>query len=207
MIPGEILAFTGVAAGLIMAPGVDFAAVAGNAITDRWAGVFTGLGVAAGCLTHTTAAVAGVATILAARPSLLTVLQVAGGVYLLYVGVRALVGLLRSRDQPARQAVPAARTPAAAFRQGFLVNVSNPKAPLLFLTLLPQFIPAGSEPVTTSLVLSLIVVIWALLWFPTVALVVHAAGAVLGGGRLRRPLTFAMSVLMVGLGLRMLLLR
>lgn len=62
MIPGEILAFTGVAAGPIMAPGVDFAAVAGNAISDRWAGVCTGLGVTAGCLTHTTAEVAGVAT-------------------------------------------------------------------------------------------------------------------------------------------------
>ena len=60
---------------------------------------------------------------------------------------------------------------------------------------------------TTSLVLSLIVVAWALLWFPAIALIVHSAGAVLGDGRLRRPLAFAMSVLMVGLGLRMLLLR
>lgn len=95
----------------------------------------------------------------------------------------------------------------AAFRQGFLANVSNPKAPLLFLSLLPQFIPPGSDPVTMSLVLSLIAVAWALLWFPALALVVHSAGAVLRDGRLRRPLAFAISVLMVGLGLRTLLLR
>lgn len=209
MIPPETLAFTGVAAGLIVAPGVDFAAVARNAILDRWAGVCTGLGVAAGSLVHTTAAVAGVATILVAHRSLFTGLQVAGGVYLLYLGTRSLIALWRERHAPGREpsAGTAARSPLRAFRQGFTVNVSNPKAPVLFLSLLPQFIPPGADPLTWSLVLSLIVVACALLWFPAIALVVHSIGALLGGVRVQRALTLATSLLLLALGLRMLLIR
>jgi threonine/homoserine/homoserine lactone efflux protein len=203
VIGSATLAFTGVAAGLIVAPGVDFAAVARNAIADRRAGVCTGLGVAAGSLVHTTAAVAGVATILVAHRSLFTALQVAGGVYLLYLGVRSLLTLRRDRHEA--EPPPAAGSPGRAFRQGFVVNVSNPKAPVLFLSLLPQFIPPGADPLGRSLVLSLIVVGCALLWFPTVALVVHSIGALLGGRRVQRMLTVATALLVLGLGLRMLL--
>jgi threonine/homoserine/homoserine lactone efflux protein len=203
VIPPETVAFTGVAAGLVVAPGVDFAAVARNAIADRWAGVCTGLGVAAGSLVHTTAAVAGVATILVAHRSLFTALQVAGGVYLLYLGARSLIGLWRGRAVHASAA--AAHGPASAFRQGFLVNVANPKAPVLFLSLLPQFVPPGADPLTQSMVLSAIVVAIVLVWFPAIALVIHSAGALLGGERVQRVLTLATSLLLLGLGLRMLL--
>ncbi|MGH3378106.1 MAG: LysE family translocator [Actinoallomurus sp.] len=234
MIPSQTLAFTGVAAGLIVAPGVDFAAVARNAILDRRAGVCTGLGVAAGSLVHTTAAVAGVATVLVAHRSLFAALQLAGGVYLLYLGARSLIALWRERGaDPAPGEVvgaaadsmgtadsvgtagtaarsplaagSAARSPLRAFRQGFTVNVTNPKAPVLFLSLLPQFVPPGTDPLAGSLVLSLIVVACALLWFPVVALVVHSVGALLGGVRVRRALALATSLLLIALGLRMLL--
>lgn len=202
MIARETLAFTAVAAGLVVAPGVDFAAVARNALADRRSGVCTGLGVAAGSLVHTTAAVAGVAAVLVAHPSLFSALRAAGAVYLLYLGVRSLVDLWRAGPSP----VPApAATPGRAFRQGFAVNVTNPKAPVLFLSLLPQFVPAGAEPLTRSLLLSFIVVACALLWFPTVAVLVHRAGSLLGGTRVRRALTLATSLLFLALGLRMLL--
>ncbi|MDN3351234.1 LysE family translocator [Actinomadura sp. DC4] len=196
------LTFTGVAAGLIVAPGVDFAAVARNAIADRRAGVCTGLGVAAGSLVHTAAAVAGVATILVAHRGLFTALQLAGGCYLVYLGVRSLLQREKTAEDPER---PPARSSLRAFRQGFVVNASNPKAPVLFLSLLPQFIPPGADPVTRSLQLSLIVVGCALVWFPVVALAVHSVAALLGGWRVQRVLTLVTALLLLALGLRMLL--
>jgi threonine/homoserine/homoserine lactone efflux protein len=222
LIPGEVLAFAGVAAGLVMAPGVDFAAVARNALADRRAGVWTGVGVAAGSLVHTAVAVAGVATVLVAHRSLFAALQVAGGLYLLYLGIRSLLALrsaeragasLRAEDeQPADGAPPqrisppprAARRPGAAFRQGFLVNVTNPKAPVLFLSLLPQFVPPGGDPLAWSLLLSAIVVAFVLVWFPAIAVAVHSVGALLGGRRVQRGLTLATALLLIGLGVRML---
>lgn len=197
------LAFTGVAAGLVVAPGVDFAAVARNAVADRRAGVCTGLGIATGALVHTAVAVAGVATILAAHPPLFNALRIAGGVYLVYLGVRSLAALRhgpvsRPDDTPVI-------SPAGAYRQGFVVNTSNPKAPVLFLSLLPQFIPPGANPLTTSLLLSLIVVGCALVWFPVVAVAIHSIGALLGGHRVQWFLTLGTALLLTGLGVRMVL--
>lgn len=56
---------------------------------------------------------------------------------------------------------------------------------MLFLSLLPQFVPAGAAPLTWSLLLSLIVVGCALLWFPLIAVVVHSAGTRFGESRSR----------------------
>jgi threonine/homoserine/homoserine lactone efflux protein len=67
---------------------------------------------------------AGVATILVAHRSLFTALQLAGGGYLLYLGLRSLLTLRREAGPPA---IAAARSPGEAFRQGFVVNVSNPR--------------------------------------------------------------------------------
>jgi len=156
--------------------------------------------VAAGSLVHTTIAVAGFATVLVTHRSLFTALQVAGGLYLLYLGIRSLFA--RPPDQA--PAPGAARGPAAAFRQGLLVNVTNPKAPVLFLSLLPQFVPPGEDPMTWSLLLSAIVVAFVLLWFPVIAVAVHSVGALLGGRRVQRGLTLATAVLLIGLGVRML---
>ena len=54
---------------------------------------------------------AGVAAILAAHRSLFDALQIAGGVFLVYLGVRSLVALWRGRHDPARETVPAACDP------------------------------------------------------------------------------------------------
>jgi threonine/homoserine/homoserine lactone efflux protein len=73
-----------------------------------------------------------------------------------------------------------------------------------FLSLLPQFVPPGADPLTRSLLLSLMVVACALLWFPAIALVVHSIGALLGGIRIQRALTVATSLLLLGLSVRVL---
>lgn len=69
-------------------------------------------------------------------------------------------------------------------RQGFLTNVLNPKAPVLFLSLLPQFVPDGAAVVPRTLLLATVVVLLALVWFPLVAVSVDRLGP-----WLRRPRT------------------
>ncbi|NUS25424.1 MAG: LysE family translocator, partial [Streptomyces sp.] len=67
---GQLIAFTGVAAGMVAMPGADFTVVVRNALVSRRAGVASALGVAGGLLLHTALAVAGVAAVLAAVPAL-----------------------------------------------------------------------------------------------------------------------------------------
>ncbi|MFI2371279.1 LysE family translocator [Streptomyces sp. NPDC018833] len=181
----QLIAFIGVAAGMVAMPGADFTVVVGSALASRRAGVACAVGVAGGLLVHTALAVAGLATVLVAVPVLYRTLQIAGGVYVLWLGLRAVRSALRPLDGPlAIDGATAAPSVRRSLRQGFLTNVLNPKAPVLFLSLLPQFVPDGAAVLPRTLLLATIVVVLALIWFPAVALLVDRLGR-----WLRRPRT------------------
>ncbi|MFJ8007846.1 LysE family translocator [Streptomyces fagopyri] len=90
-------------------------------------------------------------------------------------------------------------------RQGFVTNALNPKAPITFLSLLPQFVPAGSPAMPRTLVLALIVVALALVWFPAVALLVDRLGRWLRGPRAARAVEGVTGSALTVLGLVLLL--
>ncbi|MET9518156.1 LysE family translocator [Streptomyces sp. NPDC002994] len=173
----QLVAFTGVAAGMVAMPGADFTVVVRNALASRRDGVACAIGVAGGLLVHTALAVAGLAAVLVAVPALFRAIQLLGGAYILYLGCRALRSALR-RPAPRlnETETAAARGAGRSLRQGFLTNALNPKAPVLFLSLLPQFVPADQQPLPRTLLLATIVVVLALLWFPAVALLVDGLG-------------------------------
>ncbi|MFG2832924.1 LysE family translocator [Streptomyces sp. NPDC048434] len=209
---GQLIAFTGVAAGMVAMPGADFAVVVRNALDSRRAGVATAVGVAGGLLVHTALAVAGLAAVLVAVPALFGAVQLLGGVYLLYLGTRALTAALRrppgATDRTAGPAAgaPADGRPAAllgtvqSLRQGFLTNALNPKAPVLFLSLLPQFVPAGQPALPRTLLLATMVVAMALVWFPAVALLVDRLGVWLRRPSVARALEATTGALLTALG-------
>ncbi|MEU4088185.1 LysE family translocator [Streptomyces aureus] len=170
----QLIAFTGVAAGMVAMPGADFTVVVRNALVSRRAGVACALGIAGGLLLHTALAVAGVAAVLTAVPALFRTLQLLGGAYVLYLGLRTLVSLGRPGESTTDDTGTAGGT--SPLRQGFVTNALNPKAPITFLSLLPQFVPAGSPAMPRTLLLALIVVVLALVWFPAVALLVDRLG-------------------------------
>ncbi|MGW7286366.1 LysE family translocator [Streptomyces sp. NPDC054847] len=181
---GQLIAFIGVAAGMVAVPGADFTVVVRNAVASRRAGVACAAGVAGGLLVHTALAVAGLAAVLATAPVLYRTLQAAGGAYVLYLGVRSLHAALRPRPEPAGPRTADPYGVGRGLRQGFLTNVLNPKAPVLFLSLLPQFVPDGAAVLPRTLLLAGTVVLIALFWFPAVALMVDRLGR-----WLRRPRT------------------
>ncbi|MBR7672113.1 LysE family translocator, partial [Streptomyces daliensis] len=177
---GQLLAFTGVAAGMVAMPGADFAVVVRNALDSRRSGVATAVGVAGGLLIHTALAVAGLAAVLVAVPGLFRAVQLAGGGYLLYLGARALAGVVRvwhaggagGAEEVTEAGAAAPERAVRGLRQGFLTNALNPKAPVLFLALLPQFVPDGVPALPRTALLAAMVVVMALIWFPAVALLV-----------------------------------
>ncbi|MCF3142231.1 LysE family transporter [Streptomyces platensis] len=205
---GQLIAFTGVAAGMVAMPGADFAVVVRHALDSRRAGVAAAVGVAGGLLVHTALAVAGLAAVLVAVPALFGAVQLLGGIYLLYLGIGALVAAVRRRgtadDAPAAAPAdgPAARpgTVGRSLRQGFLTNALNPKAPVLFLSLLPQFVPAGEPALPRTLLLATMVVAMALVWFPAVALLVDHLGTWLRRPRVTRALEAVTGTLLTTLG-------
>jgi RhtB (resistance to homoserine/threonine) family protein len=148
---------------LNLTPGPDTVYILGRSIAHgRRAGVASALGICVGSLFHTCAAALGLSAFLATSAWAFTAVKLAGAAYLIFLGVRAL--LERNRDL----AIPAhfKRTDAAAaFRQGILTNMLNPKVALFFLAFLPQFIDAATPSKTIAfLVLGLTFVITGAIW-------------------------------------------
>ena len=194
----ELAGFAVVAAGMMIMPGADFAVVTRNSAHGRAAGLSTALGVAGGLAFHTGLAVMGLATLLAASPALFATLKVIGGGYLLYLGYRTLHSALRRRDRAVENSSNG--TANRPFLQGFLTNASNPKAPLLFLSLLPQFVPDGAPVVPWTLLLSVIAVCLGLIWFATVAILVDRIAAFVGGESSGRAVDIVMGFILLALG-------
>ncbi|MFJ2588549.1 LysE family translocator [Streptomyces sp. NPDC087538] len=198
----QLIAFAGVAAGMVALPGADFTVVVRNALASQSAGVASALGVAGGLLVHTALAVAGLAAVLVAVPALLRTVQLLGGVYVLYLGISALrAARRRAPDGDGPEDRPADRGRVRALRQGFLTNALNPKAPVLFLSLLPQFVPDGQPPLPRTLLLAAIVVAMALVWFPAVALLVDRLGRWLRRPRTARAIEGGSGAALTALGL------
>ncbi|MFE6701349.1 LysE family translocator [Streptomyces sp. NPDC057718] len=215
----QLIAFTGVAAGMVALPGADFTVVVRNALASRTAGLASAVGVAGGLLVHTALAVAGLAAVLVTMPVLFRTVQLLGGAYVLYLGLSAL-NAIRRRPAPDSSGEPSGTpgdppsgTPESApgrpvpgdfgraLRQGFLTNALNPKAPVLFLSLLPQFVPHGQPPLPRTLLLAALVVVLALIWFPAVALLVDRLGRWLRRPRTARAIEGGSGVALTGLGL------
>ena len=128
-----------VAAVLItVSPGPDNLMVLGMGISKgRKQGIIFGLGCALGCLSHTVLAVIGVSAIIAASPIAFTALKIAGGIYLLWLGINAL----RSRSvTKVDEVIDDEKILTRLFFKGVLANAINPKVVLFFLSFLPQFV-------------------------------------------------------------------
>ncbi|MET9594648.1 LysE family translocator [Streptomyces sp. NPDC006516] len=201
----QLLAFVAVAAGMVALPGADFTVVVRNALASRRSGLASAVGVAGGLLVHTALAVAGLAAVLVTMPVLFRTVQLLGGAYVLWLGLSGLYALRRNAVREGEagegQGGGAPTTWARSLRQGFLTNALNPKAPVLFLSLLPQFVPDGSPPLPRTLLLASVVVLLALIWFPAVALLVDRLGRWLRRPRTARAIEGGSGTALTALGL------
>src|SRR3989440_8553237 len=186
-------------------PGADMALVAKVTLLDgRRAAFFTSLGICAGLPVHATASALGLSLILATSAGAFRVVRLGGAAYLAYLGIRTIRDSLR----PASDAVVTAgraRTSRAAFAQGWLSNVLNPKVALFYLTFLPQFISPGDNVLAKSLLLAGIHAVLGLVWLPLYAYAIDRIGAVVRGAR--RWLERVSGAALIGLGVRLALER
>ena len=145
-------------------PGPDFAVILRQATRTRRCGVRAAVGAQAGLCVHMVLAVVGLSAVLARHPEALILIRVVGGLYLVWLGA-SLVWKARSLRTAGRDAVDETRggIDRGAFMQGFLTNVTNPKAILFFASVLPQFISPDASIGGQILLLGVIDVIFGFL--------------------------------------------
>jgi len=133
------------AAGILLnlTPGPDTVYILGRSVAQgREAGVASALGICVGSIFHTCAAALGLSAILATSALAFGAIKLLGGAYLIFLGIKMVLNRRRHLSLPSNFR---RRTTRAAFRQGVLTNILNPKVALFFLAFLPQFIDPPSN--------------------------------------------------------------
>lgn len=102
----------------------------------RKAGWMAALGIHIGGYVHVLAAALGLAALFSAVPILYSALKIGGAAYLIWLGVRLILG----KDSAKATTVDvAAKSPRRAFFESITVEALNPKTALFFVAFLPQF--------------------------------------------------------------------
>ena len=191
----HLAAFLGVSLVVIVTPGQDTALTIRNTLTGgRRGGVRTAFGVASGQVTWALAASAGVSALLLASKPVFTAVRIAGAAYLVLLGAQALLSAVRGRSR-----VHTASRGSAAYRQGLLSNLGNPKMVVFFTSLLPQFGSSFGGMLALGLVFASITLAWLALY----AFAVARAKAVLLRTRVRRALDALAGLVLVSFGFRL----
>jgi len=156
-------AFLGILLVTYVVPGPDFLVVSTAALRSARAGFWTTVGVLCGLAVHTSAAVLGLSMLVASSQVAFQALRIAGAAWLIYLGIRLLASRGRLPTAPEHPAIA-----RAAWLRGFLSNVSNPKAVLFFLSLMPQFVDPHRAIAPQTLLLSAVVIAVGAVWWTVV---------------------------------------
>jgi threonine/homoserine/homoserine lactone efflux protein len=155
------LAYAAATAVLLVIPGPTILTVISYSLTHgRRANVALVAGVALGDSTALVLSLVGLGAVLAASAMLFTAVKWAGGLYLIYLGLRML--------REGAVALPAEGAPSSeleshgrVFVNTWLVTALNPKGIIFFIAFLPQFLRPGPDVAAQLWVLAVTFVVLA----------------------------------------------
>jgi threonine/homoserine/homoserine lactone efflux protein len=154
---------------LSLSPGPDNIFVLTQSIVNgKKFGLVTVFGLISGCLVHTTLLAFGVSAIIKQSENLFFTIKLFGAIYLLYLAFKvyqsdASIILVKGNVEN--------KTTAQLFKQGFIMNVLNPKVSIFFLAFFPGFLFSDSiSTVIQFYILGLIFMLVSLIIFSTIAI-------------------------------------
>ena len=121
-----------------VSPGPEFMLISKETLTKgRKAGFVSLAGTLSGLGIHILYSAMGLAAVLASSPQALLVIQVLGGSYLIYLGIKGLRAKPATDEQGCHIniSVESSETYRKIFKAGFICDVLNPKAPVYYVTL------------------------------------------------------------------------
>lgn len=176
--PATLLLFAATALLFAASPGPNFVFVLTRSISHgRTDGLMSVFGIGTGALFHTLAAVLGLSALLAASALAFGALKLLGALYLVYLGVRVLLG--DGSQLPVASAGHIDR--GAAYRQGLFTMLLNPKAAVYYLAVLPQFVDLSRGAASSQLLIfGVTQALAAVLVYTSVAFAAASVGRYLG---------------------------
>jgi threonine/homoserine/homoserine lactone efflux protein len=158
---------------LAVSPGPDNIFVLTQSIVNgRKYGLATVFGLISGCLVHTTLLAFGVSAIIKQSENLFFIIKLFGAIYLLYLAFKVYksdADIILSDDNVVK------KTTFQLFKQGFIMNVLNPKVSIFFLAFFPGFLFSDSiSTVVQFYILGLVFMLVSLIIFSTIAVLAGA---------------------------------
>ncbi|MCP2048310.1 UNVERIFIED_ORG: threonine/homoserine/homoserine lactone efflux protein [Paenarthrobacter nicotinovorans] len=177
----SLAAFAGLCLVLSVTPGPDTFLVLRIALNRPSAGIAAAAGSALGAIAWAALVGVGLAAILEQSAELFRWVKIAGGLYLLYLGVSSFIksrkaakaAKLGAEGAGSNEPLPYSRL--SALGAGALSTLLNPKVGLFYLAVVPQFIPHGGDTMGTSLILGVVVAVIAFAYLSMIAVVAFKA--------------------------------
>lgn len=198
----QLFALAGVFLLACVSPGPDFIAVTSNALVSRSRGLGVAVGTAIACSIWAALAMFGLGLLLTQIAWLYEAIRLIGAAYLIYLGVKMLLGARRPYGALQDAAATIEANSRSPVRIGFTVGITNPKTAAffgsLFVTILPADVPALVQVTAIGIVAAV-----AFGWFGLLAFMFSTPRVRSAYATLRRPIDALMGVILVGLGLRL----
>jgi threonine/homoserine/homoserine lactone efflux protein len=133
-----LLSFTIATSALAISPGPDnIYVMMQSMVYGKKYGIATVCGLITGCLIHTTIVAFGVSILIKEQVWLFTLIKWCGALYLLFLAYKVFKS--SSELSLTNQHIPK-KSMFQLFKQGFIMNVLNPKVSLFFLSFFPAFL-------------------------------------------------------------------
>ncbi len=208
MTTGEALIIFSMAAGLLtITPGLDTALVVRtSAVEGRARAMAAGVGICLGCFMWGLAASAGLGALLSKSRAAYSILRVIGACYLVFLGIKmfraagAYPFAETSGGPLASEPDPLSDQSYRWFIRGFCTNILNPKVGIFYVTFLPQFVPAGANVLSFSMLLTAIHACEGFVWFYILTAATNLFSKWLHRPRVVKALDRATGSVLVGFG-------
>jgi threonine/homoserine/homoserine lactone efflux protein len=193
---------------LTITPGLDTALVLRTAAVEGGKqAMLAGVGICSGCLLWGAAASFGLSALLAVSGFAYNVLRIVGAIYLGYLGIKLFIRAFASTSSSGA-AGPVWNEHQSTgsslwFKRGLLTNFLNPKVGVFYVSFLPQFIPAGVQVWSFSMLLALIHATEGILWFLLLANATESLSGWLRRHSVFMALDGAMGAIFIAFGLKL----
>ncbi|NOR29082.1 MAG: LysE family transporter [Lutibacter sp.] len=162
-----LISFLGASLLLTIMPGPDLIYVLVQSITNgKKYGIVTGFGLVTGILIHTTLVAFGVSAILKTSENLFFIIKLFGALYLVYLAYQTFI----SNEKILLNAKAEKKGLLKLYKQGFIMNVLNPKVSIFFLAFFPGFLYSTTQnTIVQFYVLGFIFILQSLIIFTIVS--------------------------------------
>jgi RhtB (resistance to homoserine/threonine) family protein len=187
----------------MVSPGPDFVLITRNSIIyPRPQAFATAFGIVTGACIHATYCTLGLVVVLTKSIVLFSIVKYAGACYLMYLGLKGLTSKPKQNGLDVHvDKNQSSITVRAAFLQGFLCNILNPKLAIFLVSLFTQFISLDATLGEKSAVAG-VFVLESFLYWPFLVFILHLRTVRAAFSRLQVYLDRGCGAVLFALGVR-----